>query len=267
MKQKTLLFVVVLLIAPVFVLARPTAPFRRLSAAANAPGMQHLTGEDARLFLQQLSDRHPGVVQKSAAMLRQKGWRDTGHMEVIRSVAQVHSSLDSASGPYWLTDGSVAGSGGEIAWWTWDTGNDTTWGGYVYLHEYSSGNWVCANMETSMIPYQEFTLVWDEPTGAGTDGDGGGIINPTSLGTQRSTPLIFASYVDRGPIHRVNWIDWSQVRRGVQNWAWCTSFGCAGSYIGCVYMMPGKLPKEVAECAAGTCIAIGIGCLYVLVSP
>lgn len=220
---------------------------------------------------EQLRQRIRGTLERSAKLLRQKGWHDTGHMEVMRSVRHTRFSIGLNRSPYLLVDGTASGADGEIAWWTWDTGSDTSWGGYLFLQENSSGNWASVTLETSMVPYQEFNLIWDNPTDAGTYDSATGtdvLMLTSSPVSHRSTPFVLAaSTTEHGPIQRVNWIDWNQVQRGIQNWAWCAAFGCAGSYVGCVAMMPGKLPKEVAECAAGTCIAIGVGCLYVLVSP
>lgn len=48
------------------------------------PYVERLTGDAAQRHLDNLRARHPGLFERGASVLRAKGYRDTGKIEVVR---------------------------------------------------------------------------------------------------------------------------------------------------------------------------------------
>jgi hypothetical protein len=229
--------------------------------------LEHLTGHAARQRFEQLRASHRGVFEKAAAMLLRHGFVDTGVVEIIRTPRAVRNSRGDSPRPYSLVD-SVADTEGEIVYWSWDDGDQTTWEGNIYLHEYSTVNWISFNGQFSVETANAWAMYWDDPVGASEPAGGG----PDNQGVRFQQPPMFPNAAvfaktaisprtrTRGPYSLV--IDWIQVQNKIQDWAWCAAFGCAGSTATC-QILPGT-PREKGLCSAATCLGISVGCLYVL---
>jgi hypothetical protein len=224
----------------------PVTPFKRVAQPLPA-NVEHLSGIEARRYLNSLRIKHPGVFERAAADLRRKGFTETDEVHVYRTVQHVRRGVKSMGvrPPFNLAD-TASNSDGEIVYWYWDDGGDySTWQGSVYVNDYASGTWITASCQTSVVEGQEWYLIWDA-----IDGAGGGDID-------RTPPQV----AWRGDYHRVDF-DWDRVVRKWEDWSWCTAAGCAGTTYTCFAL--GRDPRQKAICAGATCIGIGIGCLYVL---
>lgn len=244
--------------------AHPATPFRRIALPLPA-SVDKLVGEDARRYVNNLRVRHPGLFEKAAVDLLRRGYHDTGEFTVLRSVRlarQMDRRTDRS--PYFLTD-TVTGSEGEIIYWAWDDGDYYTWEGNVYIHEYSNDNWISANCQTSVDEGTEWYLIWDYMVDAGGPDIERG---PQQIRMWWRPEADYSHAVDHPGQLRVTspfilaGINWDYVRRKWEDWSWCAAFGCAGSAAQCYGLIRGT--RERAECAAFTCIGVGIGCLYVL---
>ena len=233
----------------------PQSPFRRLASGDLPANVEHLTGERAAKHLANLKSRHRGAIERAAADLRRRGLRDTGRVDVVRTTQQVGFRPGAGRTRSFSLVDTAAGAEGEIVYWAWDDGDYSTWEGMIYLNEYSSGTWIAANCQTSLVEGQEWNLIWDQVIDAG----GGGVDIDREI---RTVSMSIGSRFARRPAVQRAAINWPEVHRRWQDWAWCASAGCAGGTARC-YLLPGT-PKTRAECAAISCIGVGVGCLLVL---
>lgn len=242
--------------------SKPNRLLTRLSEGQSSGNVEKLSPEEGRRYLANLRARHPGVLERAAQVLRARGYADTGRVEVLRSIRFSPVELTLKGSKVIPLSDSYSGAEGEIVAWEWDDGNYDNWEGSVYLLEYSTGNWISVDMQTSLVENEEWNLVWQEPVAASDNYDdtpGGPDIQYASLGS-------FFRIAVR-PQHRFQRtaIDWDRIRRKVEDWGWCTAFACAGTTIGCYTnpLVPPD-PRTRAACSASTCLAVGVGCLYVL---
>jgi len=251
-------------IAPEARRAHPATPFRRTVGKLGG-NIEHLTGADGRRYMENLRSRHPGVFERAAADLKNRGYKDTGDIEVFRTVRTARNRFDKHRGPNYLVD-TLSSSEGEIVYWAWDDGDPTTWEGSVYLLEYTSGNWIDGNCQTYVDEGREWTETWHAFIDAGGPGIDRGPYQTKMHPPRDSGGDVLFAVASSVPaaaqdVYLVR-IDWLLVQRKWEDWSWCTAFGCAGTTVAC-YSLPGT-PQQRAACAAATCLGIGIGCLFVL---
>jgi hypothetical protein len=86
--------------------------------------VERLTGEAAKRHLDNLRARHPGLFERAARVLRQRGYAETGRVEVLRSNRLVRNTRQQSS-PYRKAE-TQYGDEGEITYWYWnDSDYDT----------------------------------------------------------------------------------------------------------------------------------------------
>ena len=233
------------------------------------PYVEKLTGPAAKRHLENLSARHPGVFRKAAEIMRQRGWRDTGRVEVLRTNREVARKAAPLNPLYRYVEAgpSAANAEGEIVTWQWDDGNYATWEGTVYIQEYSTGTWMTVDVQVWMTEGAEWDIIWDYIVdGEDSPYIGPDIQNPVRGYDRPPKPLLLASLggeldVLSEAIQLVN-ADWTKIRNKWEAWGACTAFGCAGAVYTCNRQNPTPQEKpDVVICGATACIGVGIGCL------
>jgi hypothetical protein len=58
----------------------------------------------------------------------------------------------------------ISNEEGEIVFWSWNDGDDSTWEGITYVAKYTTGQWATYDSQIS-IPVPQYTTVWSQQTG------------------------------------------------------------------------------------------------------
>lgn len=112
-------------------------PVRALSGSSATH--ESLIGAAAREYVKQklAADKElRDAFHKSAERLEARGYRKTEEVFVQRSRS---TNGPSASGVTTMEDRFVAEGDGEVIFYSWDDGDDTTWEGEIYSKDYVSG--------------------------------------------------------------------------------------------------------------------------------
>ena len=268
-RPETIMHIRVALVLAIF--AATASSDAQLPPSAAPPSSRYvekLTGVAARRHAENISARRGDLFQRAAAVLRERGWRDTGRIEVHRTNRQIAGKSGAFNPAYpRLQSPGSSSEEGEIVTWEWDDGNYDTWEGTVYLHEYDSGTWMAVDAQFWLMDGNEWQEIWSYVV----DGQSSPNYPPETetLVSETRTPLLIASLVTEVSISTVDipyiYLVQENMRRVRQKWAsWgsCTAFGCAGALYACNRQNPTPQEKpDVAICAAAWCIAAGINCL------
>lgn len=139
----------------------------RTAQSGVAPGVteQVLTGERARDHLRNLMARHPKVFAEARRQMLANGYSPTTVVTVRRTV---RSDLIHDQSPHRPVDPRLAqsysSSEGEITFWSWDDGDDSTWEGTVHVSRYSDGVWRTINGQ-SYIGNENYSGIWSQLVG------------------------------------------------------------------------------------------------------
>lgn len=132
-------------------------------------GEEHLSGVEAVAHLQELQRKHKQL-DKAAARLREMGYTPTENVSVIRSDNTVRSRSSRDTG-FRHVQQTFSDADGELVFWEWDDGSDGTWGGVIYVENYSNGATVTWNSQMD-VSTENFSVIWEEFVGGTPPGDG-----------------------------------------------------------------------------------------------
>lgn len=103
------------------------APPRHLVRLNGERLVQVLRGVEALAHLQNLQSKRPEVFQKANARARMRGWRPTNTVLVMRTMRDSVASDEIRS-----VRQDIYTSEGEVTFWSWDDGDDSTWEGQMF---------------------------------------------------------------------------------------------------------------------------------------
>jgi len=149
---------------------------KRFESPDGRRAMEVITGDTALGVLQNLKSRHRAQLEKSAAVLREKGYTMTSEVVVVRKIdLQARAKRNGAIQP--VSD-SYADSDGEVIFWSWTDGDDSTWEGTVYVANYQNGGYTYIDGQIDTL-HDELAPVWEQTTSyyGGSGGGGGGCNN------------------------------------------------------------------------------------------
>lgn len=98
--------------------------------------VEQLRGQAALERVAQIATRNPGEGAAIATALQSRGFRPTDHAIAIRSLRMTARGWVPADEVQTLPAQAVSGQEGEVAFWTWDDGDNTTWEGLVHCVNY-----------------------------------------------------------------------------------------------------------------------------------
>lgn len=234
--------------------------------------VEKLTGSVAKRHLDNLAARRPVAFRRASEVLRQRGWSDTGKVEVVRTNQSVAFHGANPLRPEFrqIQNGpSAYGAQGEIVTWQWDDGNYDTWEGTLYLHEYTTGVWMIVDCQVWMTANSEWQIIWDYVVDGDDDPSRGpdDQIPAKDNYRNRERPVLVATVEPASVLNGIGAyqlaaVDWSGVRRAWGRWALCSASGCGGAVVACNLQNPTPQEKpDVLICAAGWCVGAGVACL------
>lgn len=231
--------------------------------ASAATYVETLTGREARRHLDNLRARRGDTFQRAQAVLRQRGWTDTGRVSVWRTNRDVkHVPGSRVPGISLIQTFEESSAEGEVVAWEWEDGDYDTWEGTIYLHEYSTGTWMTVDAQFWLTPDNEWNVVWEFIV----DGEDSPGFEP-DYGVRGREPqkgeILLAKQsaaASRNPLQRV--VDWRGIRMKWAAWAACTAAGCAAAALTCQRLNPTPQEKpDVAMCTGVMCLGAGVQCL------
>lgn len=222
-------------------------PSRDVKLVQSAPGlaMERITGQAALSHLRNLHSRNPAAFVESRKKLKALGYEPTDQVYVERTIRNAKSKTD-RSDPYLLLQNYSEQNGdGEIVFWSWTDGNDSTWEGSIYVEIYDDGaasTWDGQiDASTEAHPWVWYQKTWERPA---FDFDIGFALPPLPGGFNSAIVLASSRPMSRQGI--------LPVARGFGLWANCwrdfVVGGCITAAIGCRASGPGW-----AACFGGWC--------------
>ncbi|HEX2833713.1 MAG TPA: hypothetical protein VHW00_11935 [Thermoanaerobaculia bacterium] len=240
--------VVVLFHGAVPLRAHPTRPadakvaIDRISGeSSHAEPVQILRGAEAKAHLAELKSKRPSVFRMAERRMSARGYRPTEQVVVLRT-ARTEPSL------YQPTQ-SIPTSEGEIVFWSWDDGDDSTWEGTMYISRYSNGAEMLQEAQfdiATATPSVMFeSTIWKHLPGleyaAGDDPNvQGSPVLMASLRGATATPQIELA---------------TSMPRPAREWLGCVVNGCLVGAIACAFSGP-----AYPECVVLVCAAVKLGC-------
>ncbi|HYR29460.1 MAG TPA: hypothetical protein VEU30_13400 [Thermoanaerobaculia bacterium] len=210
----------------------------QLSADTNT---ERLTGADAVAHVEKLQARH-NHLRKAANILRDRGYTISDDIQVIRTAESTQSRVQS----------SVSDAGGEMVFWAWDDGDDSTWEGVIYVEDFATGATATWNAQLD-VSTDAFEVLWEQQVGGSGPSDGPNMTSLPDYGRRSNVPQI-ASMSPTVPVAG-NASDSVLVQstRSVRHWLSCVSAGCGRNvFLMCVFYGP--------HCVAGACGPGAIRC-------
>lgn len=230
--------------------ARYESPDRRRA-------MEVITGQTALGVLQNMKARHREHFEKAAAQMRARGYTMTSEVVVVRQIdLQARNRRGNALEP--VSD-SYANSDGEVIFWSWDDGDNSTWEGTMYVGNYQNGGYTYIDGQIDTVN-EELTPVWED-TVYYYGGSGGGCydcpqepIYQTLLGERK--PIQLASLMSdiRNAVH--NELEPAEYHRvgsfgsHLRSWGKCFVVSCGVSATTCRWAGPAWAKCSLAGCGA-----------------
>lgn len=219
--------------------------------------VEQLRGTAALAHLQNLRSREPQALIASIKNMKEHGFRPTDHVFVERHLRLARNTSQSGPPPYSLTQtSSEANSDGEIVFWSWDDGDNSTWEGTIYVEIYSDGaasTWDGQIYdETEDHPWVWYQKTWER------DPVDRRIAFPPLPGTRSNDRFLLtnSAIALRPQFDLVGFYEWATC------WRAAVVGGCSGAAWTCRRTGP-LWPECFAYGCTGAEIAGAIGCYYI----
>lgn len=213
-----------------------------------------LEGEQALSHLRNLKAKRPQAWARAEQILRERGFKPTGEVIVMRSTTHAKSK-GKARKPFAFADSeTIYDSSGEVTFWSWDDGVDGTWEGSVYMADYQNGIDGMADAQM-FFDTPDFYTMWEYDVYVG--GPEGPVYPEQQM----------ASYLGKQPLYQLASVapmapGIQRVYCGtrfVQDWGWCLAPACGWSMYDCAKLRFMRGPA-FAGCVKIGCGAAAIGC-------
>lgn len=210
--------------------------------------VQQMQGLEALEHLQNLRSQNPEAFAKARRSLLDKGFKPTNHVFVERTV-RVASRPGDTNGVAFAQDYSESNAEGEILFWSWSDGDDTTWEGEIYVEVYSTndasaweGQIDASNEDHEWIYYEK---TWEKPTEEFRDTSS----NPEAPQQLDVLPAVISPQTERfsAQYRSAGWIAWAGC------WRENVVAGCAGAAVGCIATNGGW-----PGCWGATCVGVQV---------
>ena len=133
-------------------------------AKATDRSLESLRGEAAREHLRNLLAKRSEAYARSRANLRQRGFLPTEIVVVHRTARTDVVERRRDKGLRLAQDHYDSNDDGEVVFWSWDDGDDTTWEGSFYAERYSDGAWLMVDVQVD-IATEDYLTLWASETG------------------------------------------------------------------------------------------------------
>lgn len=200
-----------------------------------------LRGREAHNHIKNLRARHAKAFEIAEKDMLRRGFKPTEHAVVIRSVSNGVQPVQ-----------SVQSDEGEIAFSSWDDGQNQTWEGTMYASTYDDGSYTIFNgqvdTEYHEVMWEYNVYVYDGPL---TDVNN----QAREKRERRQTPYLLTSFTNGGkrPFHLVQRAGTTQPK--IRDWVGCVVGCCIVAAGSCVFSGP-----LYPECLVLGCAACKVGC-------
>jgi hypothetical protein len=211
-----------------------------------------LKGKPAISHVRNLRAQHARGFALAEQELRRRGFKPTEHAVVIRSIGK----------PFAPAQTTVDSSSGEVTFWSWDDGDDSTWEGTFYATTYDDSSYVLID---GQIDTNVHDVIWESLAYEyeGPISEGGGPDNQIRRQDRtRTSPfkLIAQRFSSPREILEVARTT-NRPKPKPSEWIGCVVAGCTGSVVGCALSGPAYPECVVLGCGA----ASTIGCTFQLI--
>lgn len=212
--------------------SRPGAPTSEIIQVSpnGRTAVEKLTGEPARAHLRNLKARRGKGFLDADTRLRARGFRQTENVVVLRSVSLVAGRAIPRNGTA-LVEDTISTGDGELVFWSWDDGDDSTWEGSIYMCSYSPEADLLADAQLDISTGLNPEPIWEETIYHNVPRDP--IYQETSFEALPGAPVQVACASDELIAGLVGGVPGQQVLlvgsnfgKMVKSWAGCTLGGC-----------------------------------------
>lgn len=222
-------------------------------------GIERLAGEAAHAYLRNLKARRSEGFRRAQAKLEARGFVQTDQVAVFRSVSLVGGRQVSRDDVTFVEDVFTTGDG-ELVFWSWDDGDDTTWEGSIFMASYSPEADLLANAQLDIStslndePIWEETISYNPPRGGpfNQEASGDGLDTAPTRVACASDDIVAGL---AGPTLDRDLVFVGSFAGMVKSWAACSLAGCAGAAVACALSGPGW-----AGCFNAWCMGSTVGC-------
>ncbi len=210
----------------------------RLVQLSPEKAVEQMTGQAARLHIQNLMSRQPQAFAASRSVLTERGYVPTDHFYVERTISLAGKKRDNGDIQFAYSESNADG---EIDIWSWDDGNPDTWEGTIYVEVYRDGSASTWDGQiddsTTEYPWIWYKETWEKPGGGG----------PKPI---RMVPPL--------PTNGIQLVSSDYQLAGFYEWAECWRAavlgGCGAAALVCLRKGP-----EFPACFGFTCVGVEIG--------
>ncbi|MGN6182724.1 MAG: hypothetical protein ACTHQM_03620 [Thermoanaerobaculia bacterium] len=193
-----------------------------------------------KAHLELLKSKRPTAFEKAERRLTARGFTPTDRVVVFRTGAVAPANFAPVQ--------SVETTEGEIVFWSWDDGDDSTWEGTMWLARYSNGAELLQEAQfdvattTPTVTYE--STIWRKPPD---------LEYADTLSSGRQQPLLVASLNGVAASPQIELA--SSMPRPAREWLGCVINGCLVGAVACVFTGP-----AFPECVVVVCAAVKLGC-------
>ncbi|HYH05529.1 MAG TPA: hypothetical protein VEK11_00580 [Thermoanaerobaculia bacterium] len=217
-----------------------------VSTAKGSFAVSPLDAKAAQARLQELKAQRPEAFRKAASVLQSRGWTPTDIVVARRIAARAEGPVQPAQT---FSDGDT-----EIIFWSWDDGDNATWEGQIYIHNYANGGELLLDGQFQ-TDSSTLAVNWESEIYYKGPRTSPGASDPYVMLQRDGVRVASLGGIDVAAATNADILLVQSLRRRLQSWAECTATGCWSGALACRFTGPAW-----PECAAGACLAVMVGC-------
>jgi hypothetical protein len=228
--------------------AQKSAQERTLIPVTPGKSVEILKGVAAVSHMKNVQARRPQAFSKSREHLRALGWTPTEHVVVMRTV---NDRLARGNSDGIVPAQVIDTNEGEVIFWSWDDGNNSTWEGEMYAVRYEDGAEITSDVQMDTVANQ---VIYDDVV----HHQPGVLSYYHYVGNDGMAPSAAALFAAMGTPSRSDIQLATSTFDGRQfgkDWLACVVAACAAAIFGCAVSGP-----LYVECLALSCAGATVGC-------
>jgi hypothetical protein len=208
------------------------------------PAVERLDGPAAVKHLDKVKAAKAQLFRKAEARMRERGFESTDAVMVTKTSSGVVAPAQDA----------YSDSTGEIVFWSWDDGDDSTWEGTIYVEDYATGAYSIWDAQIDISGSRPSTVWREYQGGVGDHRD----LQPYAFnGGRRSRHVNAPQVASAGSLTGGTSIELVQVRAPRD---WDAFVDCFNSGCGSVMRWCAGTGPHWANCVTTGCGAVAIYC-------